>query len=1069
VLIAGRKMDTLQFLLGILGLVVGVHSFAEYKEPPAFQCPEFGLYPCNCTGESDQGIGVVCENTNLASMAVGLKQAQVKIANLTIINCNIERLYGDVFRTNEVTKIVIEDTPIREIANDTFIEVGKYIEELHLINTRLETFPYGALQSLEEVQKIKIDKSDLEEIPPNAFKGLSKLKEIQVSNSQVKTLNKGVFTGQRNLKFLRLHNNNFTKIERKTYDFGQALELLDLSHNKLNRLHPQDFSKLSKLLWLNLTDNGITTFTSRNFARNQLLAVLHLGENNITKLDANSFRGMRFLRRLYFEDNQISQIGRQTFQSAKRVGGIYLQGNQLKKIGYQMFHDLRFADTIDVSHNQITEVEKNSFTEMYLATINMSYNHIQSLPKEMFYHCTNISLDISHNNIQDIHTEAFDETSYLYKLNASHNAFTNMSQIPMTYHKGIIFLDLSNNQISDIPKKSFPKLYELHTIDYSFNNLTSIGRSVFAALFSVRHLNFSFNQLEEIESSTFGKIPTLLDIDLSHNRLKRIRRGAFGNLVSLREVFLGHNALKEIPRPPISLNHLHMSHNEVSTIRGRQPWPVMNSLISLDLDFNMFGDNLERGRLDGLNVLQSLKLRGNKMTKPPEALSSLQSLRTLNLDYNNFTFLKKKAFGRLPVVFNLTLSHNQINNISMSAFEGLLQLLSLDMNSNNLTYIPPGAFRTLVSLRHLDLSRNKIEKMENKTHGLLEDLVSLRTIDLSHNNIPFVTKKMFPESKWTPYKIEEINLAHNMMPVLTQGILVGTKHLKRLNISHNILNDVRKYVLGNLTSLQSLDMSHNKLTESKLRSDRWGGPFNGVLNNLTYLSLAHNSLYSIPSKLIAQFPMLKTLDLSGNDLIHYYSEFTSKIKAGMDLRYEGNILRCECSLRPVVHWLRAGGRSSSWDRTHCHSPGYLSGKLVSDVREEQLVCDNSEEALDFKISPDVKFRDVDETSSSVAVSWFVNTNEDVADFRVELASVAKPRPKTLLVKDIGYNARYDVIDSVPGGEELRLCLLTKTSLGRIRRWRQDQCQSIGPFSGARGSRAAVAGIVLLSSLLVVFH
>jgi len=1060
-------MEPFRLLLGVFSLVVGVNSFAEYKAPPAFQCPEFGLYPCRCTKESDEGIVVECENTNLASMAVGLKQAKVKIANLTITNCNIEKLYGDVFRANEVTKIVIEDTPIRAIENDTFIEVGKYIKELHLINTRLETFPYGAFQSLLEVHKIKIDKSDLEEIPPNAFKGLSKLKEIQVSNSRVKTLDKAAFLGQRNLKFLRLYNNNMTKIEKKTYDFGQALELLDLSHNHLKKLNPTDFNRLTKLLWLNLTDNGIEEFNSRIFGRNQLLAVLHLGENNITKLDASSFRGMRFLRRLYFEDNQISQIGRQTFQSAKRVGGIYLRGNKITKIGYQMFDDLRYADAIDVSHNQIKEVEKNSFTEMYLANINMSYNQIEIFPEDMFIHCTNISLDISHNNIREIHPEAFDDTSYVFTLNGSYNAFTSMTQVPMTYHKGIKFLDLSHNQIMDIPKKSFPKLYELNTIDYSFNNLTSIGRSVFASLFSIRHLNFSNNHMEEIESSTFGKIPTVLDIDLSNNRLKRIKRGAFGGLVSVREIFLDHNEISEIPRPPISLNHLHMAYNNVSTIRGRQPWPVMNSLISLDLDFNMFGDNLEQGRLDGLNVLRSLKLRGNNITKPPQALSALLSLRTLNLDYNNFTLLPKKAFGRLPVVFNLTLGYNQINNISMGAFEGLLQLILLDMNSNNITFIPPGAFRTLVSLQHLDLSRNKIKRMENKTNGLLEDLLSLKTIDLSHNNIGFITKRMFPESRWTPYKLQEIDLSYNTMPVLTQGINIGTKHLKKLNISHNILNDVRKYVLGNLTTLESLDMSYNKLTESKLRSDRWGGPFNGVLNNLTYFSLAHNDLYSIPSKLIAEFPMLKTLDLSGNDLIHYYSEFTSKIKSGMDLRYEGNILRCECSLRPVVHWLRAGGRASSWDNTHCHSPGYLTGKRVSDVREEQLVCDNSEEREDFKISPDVKFRDVDETSSSVAVSWYVNTNEDVADFRVELASLANKRPKTLLVKEIGYNARYDVIDSIPGGEELRMCLLVKTSLGRIRRWRKDQCQSIGPFSV--GNRSGIASILLaLSSILALY-
>ena len=43
-----------------------------------------------------------------------LRQADgVKIANLTIVNCNMERLYGDIFRTSEIVKMIIEDTPIR--------------------------------------------------------------------------------------------------------------------------------------------------------------------------------------------------------------------------------------------------------------------------------------------------------------------------------------------------------------------------------------------------------------------------------------------------------------------------------------------------------------------------------------------------------------------------------------------------------------------------------------------------------------------------------------------------------------------------------------------------------------------------------------------------------------------------------------------------------------------------------------------------------------------------------------------------------------------------------------------
>ena len=104
-----------------------------------------------------------------------------------------------------------------------------------------------------------------------------------------------------------------------------------------------------------------------------------------------------------------------------------------------------------------------------------------------------------------------------------------------------------------------------------------------------------------------------------------------------------------------------------------------------------------------------------------------------------------------------------------------------------------------------------------------------------------------------------ISLGHLYLTLVCSG----TRHLKYLNISHNILNDVRKYVLGNLTSLEVLDMSHNNIANDKLRSDRWGGEYEGVLPNLTYLSLAHNQLYDIPAKLLSSFPSLRTLDLTG--------------------------------------------------------------------------------------------------------------------------------------------------------------------------------------------------------------
>ena len=61
-------------------------------------------------------------------------------------------------RSNNIVKLIIEDTPIRDIADDTFVGVGDFLQEFSLVNSRLNTFPQGALKSLTAIKKIVIDK-----------------------------------------------------------------------------------------------------------------------------------------------------------------------------------------------------------------------------------------------------------------------------------------------------------------------------------------------------------------------------------------------------------------------------------------------------------------------------------------------------------------------------------------------------------------------------------------------------------------------------------------------------------------------------------------------------------------------------------------------------------------------------------------------------------------------------------------------------------------------------------------------------------------------------------------------
>ena len=103
--------------------------------------------------------------------------------------------------------------------------------------------------------------------------------------------------------------------------------------------------------------------------------------------------------------------------------------------------------------------------------------------------------------------------------------------------------------------------------------------------------------------------------------------------------------------------------------------------------------------------------------------------------------------------------------------------------------------------------------------------------------------------------------------------------------------------------------------------------------------------------------------------------------------------------------------------------------------------------------------------------WFVNTNEDVGDFRLELRTRTFPQ-QTLFERDLPYDSRHQVLDNIHLGgesEELNLCLLVKNSAGRLRRWRQDQCTKVGPFSGGGAESHLKANFILISAVILLLH
>ncbi|CAK1548835.1 unnamed protein product [Leptosia nina] len=1057
--------------LFILSSIVQILN-SEYIPPgPKYTCPKETekhlLYPCVCEKGTDNGLFIRCSNAGLAVMSVGLGNLAglgFPIEQLVLEECKISNLFGPLLHRSSVRILYIKDTPLKTIDEYAFAGVNRTLQELYLQNTVIEEFPKNAFQILGNLSVLSIDGHRIKSLGKDIFAGslaAGKLEKVHLANGLISDISPDAFQNLKKLRTLDLHGNRLVSLKRSQFKGLRETEVLDLSYNNLTKLDGSHIGDLTKLGWCNASHNNLPDIPRGMFARNTLIKVVHLDNNKIKKLDTNSFRGMRFLRRLYLQDNQISDVGHGTFSAVTRIGTIDLARNLITKVDYQMFQQVKYAEIVNLAENKIKLIEKQAFTDLYLATVNISHNELSSIEPGAFQNCNNMTLlDLSYNNLTEIHRQAFDENTYASEFQVSYNFFTDLGQIPIQNMTGIRVLNASHNAIEIIPKLAFPKLYELHTVDVSHNNLTEISNAVFQNLFSLRYLNISHNSLEQIKPATFGTIPTVLELDLSHNKLLDVSRGSLAKLASCRSLDISHNFLEKIFQIPISLGELNMAYNNLSEIRINT-WPVMNALLRLNLSHNMLGDRLTHDSFPGLLTLQSLDLSANGLTRSPwEALNTMTSLQYLYLQHNELTSLSKAAFGNLPTTFQLDLSYNKLANIEQRSFAGMQQLLDLSLRGNLLEKIPNEAFKGLVALRKLDLSYNSLEKIDNKTNGLLDDCLSLEMVNLSHNRIGFLTKKMFPANPWIPYRLMEIDLSYNEIPVVTFDLTIGSKKVRKLNLAGNHINDIRSNVLGNLTSLEVLDLSNNDIkdlvsrtAESKLQ----------LPENLTHLYVQNNSLEVLPIDNIVKSKRLKVLDVRHNVLTSFYPELMKKImEQGLEVYFEDNKLKCDCFTRPLKHYLNKLPKSSltkdtKYNNISCAEPPSLVDANFMSVDEERLLCAGNIELQEkmkeygnneymFTSEPDLAFRDIQYSQPSIYVHWFILSAEDVADFYLFI----RDQNNTLYyTNDVAYNLRSLTVPvsdnfktSLLSGGKLDICIQAKTSSGFARKWFDSQCQSV---------------------------
>ena len=256
---------------------------------------------------------------------------------------------------------------------------------------------------------------------------------------------------------------------------------------------------------------------------------------------------------------------------------------------------------------------------------------------------------------------------------------------------------------------------------------------------------------------------------------------------------------------------------------------VGDTLTTLDLSKNMISV-IPANLLQPLILLQTLKLRSNKLLECPPVYMLASTIELLVLDNNSLHSLQacNPSYMTFPKLTHLNLAHN--NFVSFPPLKGLSSLIWINLDGNNITRVQNQPLEDAPNLFWVILWGNRISEL------YISDLVQTNSTKL-----PFY-----------------IGLKRNLIETFGCGTIEGRAQVSAIDLERN---DITK-------ELEDVDC---------------------IQQSIKYIFMSHNSIVSW-NKAVG-FPELIFFDLSYNNLA-YFPQFlpVARSVASLDIRLQNNPL-----------------------------------------------------------------------------------------------------------------------------------------------------------------------------------